>query len=116
MCLIAFAWLAHPRWKLVLAGNRDEFHARPTALAGWWPDAPQVFGGRDLEAGGSWLAIDRRGRLAAVTNVRAGLSAGSGRPGGSGTSVRVPPPRDSSAPNTVAMSSSLAASANRTTP
>ena len=70
MCLIGFAWLAHPRWRLVLAGNRDEFHARPAAPAGWWPDAPGVFGGRDLEAGGSWLAIDRRGRLAVVTNYR----------------------------------------------
>ncbi|MFA7664737.1 MAG: NRDE family protein [Burkholderiaceae bacterium] len=70
MCLIAFAWQAHPRWQLVLAGNRDEFHDRPSAPAGWWPDAPAVFGGRDLEAGGSWLALDRRGRLAAVTNFR----------------------------------------------
>lgn len=70
MCLIGFAWLSHPRWRLVLAGNRDEFHARPAAPAGWWPDAPGVFGGRDLEAGGSWLAIDRRGRLAVVTNFR----------------------------------------------
>jgi len=70
MCLIGFAWLAHPRWRLVLAGNRDEFHARPAASAAWWPDAPGVFGGRDLEAGGSWLALDRRGRLAVVTNFR----------------------------------------------
>lgn len=70
MCLIGFAWLSHPRWQLVLAGNRDEFHGRPAAVAGWWPDAPQVFGGRDLEAGGSWLAVDRRGRLAVVTNFR----------------------------------------------
>lgn len=70
MCLIGFAWLAHPRWQLVLAGNRDEFHHRPAAPAGWWPDAPGVFGGRDLEAGGSWLALDRRGRMAVVTNYR----------------------------------------------
>jgi uncharacterized protein with NRDE domain len=70
MCLIGFAWLAHPRWRLVLAGNRDEFHDRPAAAAGWWADAPGVFGGRDLQAGGSWLAIDRRGRLAVVTNYR----------------------------------------------
>ena len=70
MCLIGFAWLAHPRWRLVLASNRDEFHSRPTATAAWWPDAPRVYGGRDLEAGGSWLAMDRRGRLAAVTNYR----------------------------------------------
>lgn len=70
MCLIGFAWLAHPRWRLVLAGNRDEFFSRPAATAGWWLDSPRIFGGRDLEAGGSWLAIDRRGRLAAVTNFR----------------------------------------------
>lgn len=70
MCLIGFAWLAHPRWQLVLAGNRDEFHERPAAPAGWWPGAPNVFGGRDLQAGGSWLALDRRGRLAVVTNFR----------------------------------------------
>lgn len=70
MCLIGFAWQAHPRWRLVLVGNRDEFHDRPAAPAGWWPDAPGVFGGRDLQAGGSWLAIDRRGRLAVVTNFR----------------------------------------------
>ena len=70
MCLIGFNWLSHPRWRLVLAGNRDEFHDRPARAAGWWPDAPGVFGGRDLEAGGSWLALDRRGRLAVVTNFR----------------------------------------------
>ncbi len=75
MCLIGFAWLAHPRWRLVLAANRDEFYRRPASIAGWWPDSPRVFGGRDLEAGGTWLAIDRRGRLAAVTNFREPVAA-----------------------------------------
>ncbi len=69
MCLIAFAWQAHPRWRLVLAGNRDEFHARPTAALARWNDAP-IIGGRDLEAGGTWLGVTGRGRCAAVTNVR----------------------------------------------
>ena len=31
MCLIAIAWKAHPQFDLVLAGNRDEFLARPAA-------------------------------------------------------------------------------------
>jgi len=70
MCVVAFAWNAHPRWRLVLAGNRDEFHARPTAPLARWDDAPQVLAGRDLEAGGTWLGVDDAGRCALVTNVR----------------------------------------------
>ena len=70
MCLVALAWRASERYKLVLAANRDERHERPTLPAGWWPDRPRVLGGRDLVANGSWLAVDRSGRLAAVTNVR----------------------------------------------
>ncbi|MGH8447006.1 MAG: NRDE family protein [Solimonas sp.] len=70
MCLIALALDAHPRYSLVLAANRDEFHGRPTAPASWWDDAPQIFGGRDLQQHGSWLATARDGRWAAVTNVR----------------------------------------------
>ncbi len=70
MCLIVFAYRVHPAYPLLLASNRDEFHTRPTEPAGFWPDAPEVVGGRDLEGGGTWLAMDRRGRLAAVTNFR----------------------------------------------
>ncbi|MGL6289838.1 MAG: NRDE family protein, partial [Silanimonas sp.] len=72
MCLIAFAVDAHPRWRFVLAGNRDEFHARPTAAAGFLDAEEVTYGGRDLQAGGGWLQVDRRGRVAAVTNVRLG--------------------------------------------
>jgi uncharacterized protein with NRDE domain len=74
MCLIAFAWRAHPRWPLVLIANRDEFHARPSAPADFLAEAPDVFGGLDLRAGGSWLLASKRRRLAAITNVRVGLS------------------------------------------
>ncbi|HTA64382.1 MAG TPA: NRDE family protein [Xanthomonadaceae bacterium] len=74
MCLIAFAWRAHPRWPLVLIANRDELHARPSAPAGFLADASDVFGGIDLRAGGSWLLASGRRRLAAITNVRVGLS------------------------------------------
>lgn len=70
MCLIAIAYRAHPDHELVVAANRDEFHARPALAADWWPDAPQVWGGRDQSAGGSWMAVTREGRFAAVTNVR----------------------------------------------
>lgn len=71
MCLIAFAWNAHPRYPLILVANRDEFHARPAAPLAAWSDAPDVLGGRDLKEGGGWLALSRaHPRLAAVTNVR----------------------------------------------
>jgi uncharacterized protein with NRDE domain len=72
MCLIAVAVGAHPRWRFVLAGNRDEFHARPTAAAGFLDGDEATFGGRDLQAGGGWLQVARDGRVAAVTNVRLG--------------------------------------------
>ena len=68
MCLVGIAWAAHPRYPLVIAGNRDEYHARPSAAADWWPDVPHVYGGRDLAAGGSWLGVSRRGRIGVVTN------------------------------------------------
>jgi len=76
MCLIAFAWNAHPRWPLILIGNRDEWHARAATEAGFQPDAPQVYGGRDLEAQGGWLQVSTRSRLATVTNVRDGVPSG----------------------------------------
>lgn len=70
MCLIAFAWRAHPRWRLVLVGNRDEFHARPTAPLASWDEAPQILAGRDLEAGGTWAGVGAQGRASVITNVR----------------------------------------------
>lgn len=70
MCLIVVGWQSHPDFPLVVAANRDEFYARTTRQAERWPDAPQVIGGLDLEAGGSWLGITENGRFAAVTNVR----------------------------------------------
>jgi uncharacterized protein with NRDE domain len=70
MCLIVVALGVAPRYPLIVAANRDEQHVRPTRAAAWWSDAPHVVGGRDLQAGGTWLAMDRRGRFAAVTNIR----------------------------------------------
>lgn len=70
MCLIVFAWKTHPDYQLVLAANRDEFHRRPSQALRWWPDDPNVLAGRDLQAGGTWLAASRSGRFATVTNYR----------------------------------------------
>lgn len=74
MCLILFALDAHPRYSLLLAANRDEYYARPTRALQAWPEAPQLFAGKDLEAGGTWLGVTRSGRFAAITNVREGVS------------------------------------------
>lgn len=70
MCLIVIGWRVHPQYPLVVTANRDEFYARPSTTIERWPDATQVLGGRDLEAGGTWLGITDSGRFAAVTNVR----------------------------------------------
>jgi uncharacterized protein with NRDE domain len=71
MCLMVFAWRSHPDYPLVLAANRDEFYLRRTRPAAWWGNAVSVLAGHDEEAGGTWLGITRRGRFAALTNVRA---------------------------------------------
>lgn len=70
MCVVAVALDCHTRWKLVLAGNRDEFHARAADPLGRWADAPHVIAGRDRQAGGGWLGVSEAGRLAVVTNIR----------------------------------------------
>ncbi len=75
MCLILLAHKVHPNYPLVLAANRDEVYSRPTAAAAFWDDYPQIYGGRDLEQGGTWLGITREGRIAAVTNFRDGHAA-----------------------------------------
>ena len=55
-----------------MAGNRDEWHARPTAALAAWRDAP-ILAGRDLRSGGTWMGLGPQGRVAVVTNVRDGL-------------------------------------------
>ena len=75
MCVLALAWRAHPRWQLVVAGNRDEYHARPAAPLARWDDKPHLLAGRDLQSGGTWLGISEQGRFTVVTNLRGyGLS------------------------------------------
>jgi uncharacterized protein with NRDE domain len=71
MCVVALALDAHPKWRIILAGNRDELHARPSApLARWEGTDSHIIAGRDLVSGGTWLGVSESGRLAVVTNIR----------------------------------------------
>ena len=69
MCLLVLAWNAHPRYRLVLAANRDEYHERPADALARWPE-PDILAGRDQKAGGTWLGLDRARRFGVVTNFR----------------------------------------------
>jgi hypothetical protein len=69
MCTVVVSIGSSPAWPLLFAANRDERldrASRPPACH--WPDAPDVFGGLDVLAGGTWLAINRQGVVAAVLN------------------------------------------------
>lgn len=79
MCLLVLAWHAHPRYRLVVAANRDEYHGRPAAALAPWNEAP-ILAGRDLEAGGTWLGVDRARRFGIVTNFREMLRRPQGAP------------------------------------
>jgi len=70
MCLIFLSINNHPIYKLIVAGNRDEFYKRKTAPAHFWDDYPHIVGGRDLEAGGTWMGISKQGKISMVTNYR----------------------------------------------
>lgn len=70
MCLILFSYQNDHRYKLILAANRDEYYERPTASAQFWEDDPCILAGRDLKGGGTWLGINRNGKIAAITNYR----------------------------------------------
>ena len=70
MCLLVLAWNVHPRYRLVVAANRDEFHDRPAAPLAWWQDAPTILAGRDLRGGGTWMGVSRSGRFGVLTNFR----------------------------------------------
>ena len=70
MCLLVIAWKNHPRYRLILAGNRDEFQDRPAAPLNWWQDDARILAPRDLKANGTWLGVARSGRFGVVTNFR----------------------------------------------
>lgn len=70
MCLLVLAWRAHPRYRLIVAANRDEYHDRPAAPLGHWEPPDDILAGRDLRAGGTWLGVDRLRRFGVITNYR----------------------------------------------
>ena len=71
MCLILFAYKKHPSYKLILAANRDEFYARPTQAAAYWTEYPEILAGKDIEAGGTWMGINKvNGKICMLTNYR----------------------------------------------
>ncbi|XP_022726646.1 transport and Golgi organization 2 homolog isoform X3 [Durio zibethinus] len=69
MCIAVFMWETHPLYPFLLFLNRDEYHSRPTKPLGWW-EGGEILGGRDVQAGGTWLASSRDGRLTFITNFR----------------------------------------------
>lgn len=79
MCLINFQFHEHPKYKLIVAANRDEFYGRPTAAAHFWEDEPSILAGRDLLQMGTWLGITKQGRFAALTNFRDPAEMGAGK-------------------------------------
>lgn len=70
MCILFIANRMREDFPLIIAANRDEFYARPTLPSSFWPTAPHVLAGQDLEAGGTWMGVTRNGKIAALTNVR----------------------------------------------
>lgn len=73
MCILFFAIKQHPKYPVIICANRDEFHQRPTNSMHWWPDSkqyPNILAGKDMQAGGTWLGINKSGRFSALTNFR----------------------------------------------
>ncbi len=70
MCLLVISYKFHPKYKMIVAANRDEFYNRPAEPAKFWDDKPEILAGKDLLAGGTWLGITKQGRFAAITNYR----------------------------------------------
>ena len=70
MCLLTIAYNKHPKYPLIIVSNRDEFYDREAAPAHYWEDEPNIYAGRDLLGGGTWIGVSKNGRFAAITNYR----------------------------------------------
>jgi len=66
MCTVILLRRPGAGWPLLLAANRDErLDRRWDPPAEFWPG---LLGGRDATAGGTWMALNRAGVVAAVLN------------------------------------------------
>ncbi|MGW5418129.1 NRDE family protein [Actinomadura geliboluensis] len=76
---------------VLVVGVRDEFVAREwTGPGRHWPDRPRLVGGRDLRAGGTWLAVDPEApRVAVVLNGRGRMAPEAARSSRGGLPLRV---------------------------
>jgi uncharacterized protein with NRDE domain len=70
MCLIVVSYKQHPKYPLIFAANRDESYSRPTQQAQFWNEHPNILAGKDLQAGGTWMGINKSGHFSALTNFR----------------------------------------------
>jgi len=69
MCSIIILRQSDSEWPLIIGANRDEMSSRQCLPPGrHWEDRPNIFAGKDLEAGGSWLGINDDGVVAAIMN------------------------------------------------
>lgn len=79
MCIVVLHWQPDSDVSLQVWANRDEFRARPALPTAFWPAAPTVLAGQDVQAGGTWMGVTRQRRFAAITNYRSPLQAGGQR-------------------------------------
>ncbi|SDR25423.1 NRDE family protein [Thermostaphylospora chromogena] len=80
MCTVVVSVVPDAKVPVLLVGVRDEFAQRPWEPPGrHWPDRPGLIGGRDLRAGGTWLAVDPAARRAAALLNGRGVPAGEDR-------------------------------------
>ena len=69
MCILFIAIDQHPDYPVIICANRDEFHQRPTQSMHYWPEN-NIWAGKDLQAGGTWLGLSTTGNFSALTNFR----------------------------------------------
>ncbi len=70
MCTLFVSWKTHEKYPLIVAANRDEFYERETTRLDWWEENPEILAGKDLEAGGTWMGINKKGKWGVITNYR----------------------------------------------
>ena len=75
MCTLALYLRVFPEYPMVVAANRDEYLARPAVAPTVLSENPMIVGGKDLKAGGTWLAINEFGLIAGLLNRRSDLPA-----------------------------------------